>query len=216
MYTYKIFEALNEECKNLLIDKKKNFTSTFFQDFHYLEELIKNTNNINKIIVIYQEKQVLAVLPLEIKKYYFLNVLQWIGTGKADYCNPILIKDFNSRYNKGLFLNVWNKILKEIKREIDIIFLNNQLNSINNVLNPFADAFETSKFSSIYKIYFAGSFDEYFDTIKKKDKRHSYEIHRTLLKLKKLKNVSKKLSFETKDFLDYKIDFKKNHAKTIF
>ena len=92
MYTYRIFETLNEECKNLLNNKNKNFSSTFFQDFYYLQELIESTNNINKIIVIYRGKQALAILPLEIKKYYFLNVLQWIGTGKADYCNPIVIK----------------------------------------------------------------------------------------------------------------------------
>jgi CelD/BcsL family acetyltransferase involved in cellulose biosynthesis len=151
----------------------------------------------------------LAILPLEIKKYYFLNVLQWIGTGKADYCNPIVIKNFSSIYNREFFLNVWNKILQEIKKEIDIIFLNNQLNYIENILNPFTDALGTSKFSSIYKIYFDGSFDDYFDSIKKKNKKHSYEIHRTLLKFEKLKNMSKKLSFETKDLLNQSINFKK-------
>ena len=106
MYTYRIFETLNEECKNLLNNKNKNFSSTFFQDFYYLQELIESTNNINKIIVIYRGKQALAILPLEIKKYYFLNVLQWIGTGKADYCNPIVIKNFSSIYNREFFLNV--------------------------------------------------------------------------------------------------------------
>ena len=34
--------------------------------------------------------------PFEIKKYFFIKVLQWIGTEYSDYCNPILSKSLQS------------------------------------------------------------------------------------------------------------------------
>ena len=81
------------------------FFKFFFQDYGYIKEIIQKNNYSTKIIIIYLNNKVIAILPLEIK-ILFANTLQWIGTGYSDYCNPILSKYFNLDYNKTDFVKV--------------------------------------------------------------------------------------------------------------
>ena len=217
MYHYKIFNSVTNECKEIWENTERDSSSTFFQNIHYVQRLIRNKNNKTKIVIIYENNKILTILPLEIKKYLFINVLQWIGTECADYCNPILSKNFDSVYDKDDFSNTWKKILKEIGK-IDLIFFNNQLAVINNSINPFVDCFKTSLFSKIYNIELNGGFDNYKDDIKKKDKKHSYEVHRTLIKLDKLNQLSKvsmNIISSLQDILDFKdiIEEKRNQLQ---
>ena len=206
MYHYKIFNSITDECQKLWESTDNNSVSTFFQNIDYIKKLIQNKNNKIKIIVIYSNNEILTILPLEIKKYFFINVLQWIGTEYGDYCNPILSNKFDSTYDKNIFFNTWLKILKEIGK-IDQIFFNNQLATINNTINPFVDCFKTSLFSKIYNAEFKGEFEDYKKDVKKIDKKHFYEVHRTLLKLDKLNQLSK-VSMNVKDSFHDTLDFR--------
>ena len=69
----------------------------------------------------------------------------------------------------------------------DLIFLNKQLSNIENNENPFVKFFNTSKYSQIYNVLITKTFTDYKNEIKDKDKKHFYELHRTLLKFEKLK-----------------------------
>lgn len=215
MYTYKIFNSITEECESIFNNEDNMLTSTFFQDIEYIKEIIKNKNSRLKIIIIYYNKSVLAILPLEIKKIYSVKVLQWIGTDYSDYCNPILSKKLSLNLNKEYFLNVWKLIFSEIKNEIDIVFFNNQLALINDFTNPFVSFFETLKFSTVYNINLNNNFNDYKENVKNKNKKHAYEIHRTLIKYEKLKEHLKNLTINiqdsSQDFLNFKkvIDEKK-------
>ena len=156
---------------------------------------------------IYLNNKVIAILPLEIKKILFANTLQWIGTGYSDYCNPILSKNFNLDYNKTDFVKVWREILHDLKKEVDLVFFNNQLNHIDNSINPFVDSLKSKNFSKIYFIELNNDFEEYKNGIKKKDKKHSYEIHRTLIKLEKLKQRVKNVVLEVKNSFEEDLNF---------
>jgi CelD/BcsL family acetyltransferase involved in cellulose biosynthesis len=206
MYKYKIFDSINEELKDIWKKNEKNLSYTFFQNIDYLQEISKINNTKFKIIVIFDEDNILAILPLEIKKYFFLNILQWIGTGYADYCNPV-IKNNNVNFNKKYFLDMWSKALKDVGK-IDLIFFNNQLSRIDKIMNPFVDYFKTSLFSKVYQIQLQNSFDDYKDQIKKKDKKHFYEVHRTLIKFDKLKKIAK-INFFVEDSYKNEIEVKK-------
>lgn len=103
MYSYKIFSSINEECEKNWRNIENNSYSNFFQSFDYIKEIIKKNNSNIKIVFIFKKKEVIAILPLEIKKYFMFNVLQWIGTKEADYCNPLLVKNFENNLNKSFF-----------------------------------------------------------------------------------------------------------------
>ena len=209
MYTYKIFDSVTKECEEIFNEKETKFDSTFFQNIEYIKQITKFNKSDLKIVVIYHGNLILTILPLEIKKYFFLKVLQWIGTKYSDYCNPILLKNFKSKINKKHFLITWNLILNEIKNNFDLVFLNNQLAFINEQPNPFVDYFQTSKFSTIYNINFQNDFTDYKEKIKIKNKKYAYEVHRTILKYEKLKKTSGNLEIEIKDSDNDVIDFDK-------
>ena len=57
--------------------------------------------------------------------------------------------------------------------------------------NPFVKFFKTSKFSLVYKINLNGEFSDYKSEILNKDKKHFYELHRTILKQKTLEKQAK-------------------------
>lgn len=209
MYTYKIFDSVTEECENIFKDKKNIQYSNFFQNKEYIKQITQSRNSKIKIIVIYDNKTVLAIFPFEIKKIYFIKVLQWIGSEYSDYSNPILSKNYVNSLNKKYFMEVWSLILNEIKNELDLIFFNNQLSHINGLANPFVEFFNTSRFSKIYNINLEKNFEEYKENIKNKDKKHAYEIHRTLIKYKKLKNTLQDLKVEVLESDHNDLDFKK-------
>ncbi len=209
MYTYKIFQSVTKECEKILNDEEKKLSSNFFQNVDYIKEIIKIKNYNYKIVVIYHNKIVIAILPFEIKKYFFVKVLQWLGTEFSDYCNPILSKNLKSNLNKKHFLDVWNTILNEIKNELDIVFFNNQLATINEQVNPFVKFFETSNFSTVYNIIMEGDFNDYKNNIKIINKKYAYEIHRTLIKYENLKKSSKNLRIDIQESNQVSLDFKK-------
>lgn len=205
MYSYKIFSSINEECEKNWRNIENNSYSNFFQSFDYIKEIIKKNNSNIKIVFIFKKKEVIAILPLEIKKYFMFNVLQWIGTKEADYCNPLLVKNFENNLNKSFFLETWNTILSNIGK-IDLIFLNKQLSYIQDIENPFIQFFKTTLFSKIYLINLKDKFGDYKDEIKYRDKKHHYKIHRTILKLEKLKKLFN-YNFFVKNLHKNDIDF---------
>lgn len=209
MYTYKIFDSVTKECEEIFNTKEVKLNYTFFQHIEYIKEITKYNKSKLKIVVIYNDNLVLTILPFEIKKYFFVKVLQWIGTEYSDYCNPILSKNLQSNFNKKDFLDTWKLILNEIKNDLDLVFLNKQLALINDQPNPFVAYFKTSKFSIIYHINLNNNFDDYKEKIKNKDKKHAYEIHRTIIKYEKLKEISKNLEILIQDSDHDFIDFDK-------
>lgn len=209
MYTYKIYNSVTKECEDIFNSNEVKCNSTFFQNIEYIKEINKLNKCNLKIIIIYFENLVLAILPFEIKKYSFIKVLQWIGTGCSDYCNPILSKNLQSNFNKKDFLATWSSVLKDIKNDFDLVFFNNQLASINEQPNPFVDYFKTSKFSTVYNINLNCNFNDYKENIRIKNKKHAYEIHRTMKKYEKLKEISKNLKIIIQDSYHDKIDFDK-------
>ena len=209
MYTYKIFDTVTKECEDVFNTKDVKLNSTFFQHIEYIKEITKYNKNILKIIVIYHNNLVLTILPFEIKKYFFVKVLQWIGTEYSDYCNPILSKSLKLNFNKKRFLDTWRLILNDMKNDFDLVFLNNQLALINEQPNPFVDYFQTSKFSTVYNINLDSNFNDYIENIRIKNKKHAYEIHRTTIKYEKLKETSKNLKITIQDSDHDLIDFNK-------
>ena len=56
MYNYKIFTHFSSECEKILKDLETSSTLNFFQNPEYLKQLIKNSTNEIKLVVIFKEK----------------------------------------------------------------------------------------------------------------------------------------------------------------
>ena len=219
MYNYKIYEEISGECKKLWEEVEKNSCHNFFQSLEYIQEVIKkNKKTLLKIIIIFEDKNVVAILPLEIKSLFFFETLQWIGTEKSDYCNPIISKNFYNILDKKNFIKLWDEILKKIGK-FDIFFFNNQPLYIEELNNPFVNFFPTINFSNIYQIKLPDTYEKYKNNIRDKDKKHFYEIHRTSIKLSNLEkksslifevNNSFEKIFELKEIIRDKINLLKD------
>lgn len=194
MYKFKIFNSFNNDCLKVWKKFEENSAHNFFQSWSYIYQLIQNSKNSLRIVVIYSDDQVIAILPLEIKRYFVFKVLQWIGTGRSDFCNPLIVNDEKFKFNETEFLDIWKKILNKMSG-FDLIFFNNQPTRIDKTYNPFAYLREKKTFSKVYQIKIPNIFNNYKTDIKKFNKKHYYEIHRTLIKLSNLNKISK-VSFE--------------------
>ena len=156
MYSYKIFNSF-KDCENYWKFDDNEYSLSFFQELLFLKELIKIGNNQIRIVFIFKGEKIIAILPLEIKRIYFLRTLQWLGTDFSDFCNPIFINSEKFKIDQNSFLNVWKKILNDIGN-FDLIFLNKQLSNIENNENPFVKFFNTSKYSQIYNVLITKTF----------------------------------------------------------
>ena len=213
MYDFKIYESLSEELKILWSKLEKKSNKNFFQSYDYIKSLVELENNLLKIVVVFINNEPVALFPLEIKKYFIFKVLQWIGTKKSDLCNPMISQNVDLCKNKDFFIKTWNNILAKIGK-FDLIFFNNQPEKIQKTLNPFVDLFKTNSFSKVYQIFLPNNYESYINEIKLKDKAHHYELHRTSIKLNKLKE-NFNVTFVISDTHSDKIIFKEIIKKKI-
>ena len=207
MLNYKVFNSFDEKCYNDWKEISQDGNYNFFQSYDYLKKIASNRKNKLKIISIYYKKKIIAFLPLEIKKYYIFNVLQWIGTGISDYCNPIISKDVQNYLTDKEFQKIWKDILNTIGK-IDLILFNNQPSEINNFTNPFTKYLNSFEISKIYQIKLDGNIEQYLKDLKSKDNKKFYEIQRTI---NKSENLQKEFNvvFDVKELPHSKIDIKK-------
>ena len=185
MYKYKIFHNFSSECEKILKDMENKSYLNFFQDFEFLKKLVGKSENIVKFVIIFREDEAIAVLPFEIKKYFIFNVLQWLGTDYADYCNPILSKNFNTNLDKTTFLDLWKKILKELGKlglGADVVSIGELMKALKSGIKP-------------NKIVFSGvgkNTNEIDYAIKKKILLINAESKNEILNIEKIAKINKK------------------------
>ena len=121
MIELKLFNDL-DICERQWRTFELNSNFTFFQSFNYIKNLINIENNQIKVIFVYFDQELIAIYPLEIRKIFGIKILQWIGSNKSDYCNPIISNKFTRVIDKKKFKSIWNQVLKKIE-DFDIIFL---------------------------------------------------------------------------------------------
>ena len=154
---------------------ESNSNFFFFQKYYYVKNLIE-TLNLNSffISVIYNKNSPVAILPLEIKIYKKIKILQWLGTDQSDYCCPIIKDDVFLNHQKFMF--VWKTIQKEID-DFDIVYLNKQPEYIEKTLNPFVRFLKNNFHSYVYQIQISKIDDDILSYIK--NKKFTSEFKRT-------------------------------------
>lgn len=201
MIELKLFNCLDKECENNWKNFEKNSCFSFFQSFEYIKNLLAFSKNQIQIIFIYSDQELVAILPFEIKFFYSFKILQWIGNERSDYCGPLISCKFINHLDEYNFSLLW----KEIKNKIDsfdLIFLNNQPSKILNLDNPFVKFLKNIKQTKIYRIDLSEDFEKYLISIKNKDKKHAYELHRVNLKYEQLKKNKQETILEVDEIIN--------------
>lgn len=195
---FKIFNNINEDLENLWQEFENNNIHHFFQKIQYIKYQMNKKNNQYFFVIIYFKEKIIAILPLEIENKFSIRILQWIGTSESDYCGAIFQNFENIGIDKKIFLNLWKKILDNIKT-YDLILLNKQCSRIGEIINPFAQHLNSIKISKIFLIKLPEEENDYFQNIE--NKKFINEYHRTEKKLFKDNTVE----FKHYEILDNKI-----------
>ena len=110
MIELKLFNNL-DICEKQWKTFERNSNFTFFQSFNYIKNLTNIENNQLRVIFVYFNQELIAIYPLEIRKFFGIKILQWIGSNKSDYCNPIVSNKFIRIIDENKFKFIWNQVL---------------------------------------------------------------------------------------------------------
>ena len=202
-YEIKVFSKLNSELKEYWESLESESYSYCFQSYDWFENWINNFRNDNEnysicIVIVYFQSKILSIFPFEIEKKFNLKILKWAGGAQADYCSPILNKNFN--LDEKDFTYLWEKIIKSIP-SIDIIYLRKQPENIEKIKNPFVLFLKNYRDSSTYHIFLPKTWKEYIDQILKKN--FMLQNLRKKKQLKKLGNLKFKIATDEKDKIKF-------------
>ena len=199
-FEIKIYNSLSEELNKNWQDFEKKSFHHIFQKFKWqklwLEKQQEYKYNItNYTILIYENKKLIMILPLNIRSCYSIKILSWSGFPFSDYNIPLLIKD--KEISKDDFNKIW-KILLEYLQSCDCIILDNQPENIFNQKNPFYYFLE----NEINNEYFGIKLNKQFELKKNEIDNIKYQSNR-LQKLGKLEFKIAKDQIEKKKILDF-------------
>ena len=195
-FQIKIFNSFNNELKNLWLEFETKSFHHIFQTYEWqklwLDKQIEYNNKIiNFTVLIYESDKLIMILPLNIKEYYKIKILNWSGFPFSDYNSPLIAS--NKKLLKENFEELWNNILESFEN-IDCIVLNNQPENIISRTNPFYDYLKNNLMDEYYGI-----------NLNKSLKFKKKELDNINYQTKRLKDLGK-LSFKTAENRDEKKD----------
>jgi len=136
MIHFKIFETINWDLIENLNNIKKNTSLYVFQLPEWIDVLLNNLNSSDKlkIVFIYNHYTIILVAPLCIRSIYGCKELCWLSSDIIDYNNAIISDSFN--YDDNDFKSLWEKIIKLLSNECDLVYLNKNPEFIVSKSNP--------------------------------------------------------------------------------
>ena len=198
-YSYDLYNNFDDTMINKWKKFEKNSNSTIFQKFFFVNNwnisINKNKNYKLYIIFIYHDDSLIAILPLCIKNFFSIKILQWIGEPFNDYNFPILV-------NKLLVSNdELNKVIYEIidinKKDYSLVYLEKQLTHFRGQKNIF-DNFKKISSSEKNSVLAMNESFEYFFTNHRFFKSSKYK--KTLASINRFKIKYKSNSINHNDF----------------
>jgi len=149
MMHFKIFDHFDDDLRKSLNQIKDDSFFNVFQLTEWIDTVINNSNDYNKIkiIFVFDGDNLILVAPLCIKNIYGCRELSWISSEILDYNNPIISKYFDFRNVD--FKRLWKKIIKDLSGKCDLIFFNKIPAFIDSAANPLVD----SKYKFYQKSY---------------------------------------------------------------
>lgn len=149
MIRYRIFETIDKQLIDEINKIRHDSFSYVFQMPEWINTIIAYEQNLIKlkIIFFYSNNEVILIAPLGIKHKCGYNELGWLTSDIIDYNGIIISKTFNFKDN--FFIYSWEKVIKTLSRECDIIFFNKIPEFIKFKKNPLIN----SDYKSYQKSY---------------------------------------------------------------
>ena len=140
MIHFKVFETVNKNLIENLNNIKKNSSFYVFQLPEWIDAVLNNGSKFDKlkIVFMYDHNDIILVAPLQIRNVYKCKELSWISSDISDYNSVIISKIFN--YDDSIFKKVWEKIIKDLSNECDLVYLNKNPEFILSKYNPLLDS----------------------------------------------------------------------------
>ena len=204
-FKIKILNSFSEELKDNWEEFESRSHHHIFQTYKWqklwLEKQLEYKCNIkNYTVLVYENNELIMILPFNIKKQYSIKILSWSGFPFSDYNIPLMIRDLDITNEN--FKVIW-KIILETIQDIDCIVLQNQPENIFNKKNPFYFFLNNKVNNESYGI----KLDEEFNLKKNELENIKYQTNR----LKKLGNLNFKEAksvYEKKKILNFIIQHK--------
>ena len=110
----------------IFLERNNNFL--IYQSYQWnLSWLKENISCYDLLIIcVYDNEHPVIIFPFCIVKKFKIKVLRWIGYDISDYLGPIISS--KHKIEKEKFSEIWTSILKLIKNQCDLIFLDKQVN----------------------------------------------------------------------------------------
>ena len=196
-FEIKIYDSLTEELKKNWQEFEKKSSHHIFQTFKWqrlwLEKQIEYNNNVqNCTILVYENKELIMILPFNIRSNFSVKILSWSGFPFSDYNIPLIIE--NRELTKDEFILIWRIVLASIQ-SCDCIVLNNQPENILYQNNPFYNFLD----NKINNEYYGIKLNQKFELKKNEIDNIRYQSNR-LEKLGKLNFKKAKDKNEKKKF----------------
>ena len=159
-FEIKIHKSFSIELKNNWEEFEKNSSHYIFQKFEWqklwFENQLENKQKIqNCTIFVYENGNLIMILPFNIKEKFTLKILSWSGFPFSDY-NCQLIKN---NISKSVFDEIWKIVTNQIEKDYDCIILAHQPRKILKLENPFSKYLKTKVNNSYYGIYLNKEFE---------------------------------------------------------
>ena len=166
----KIYKSFDRELESIWVEFEKTAIGTPFQYYNWLSHWQATVGrplySIEPyIITVKNNEQVLAIIPLGIRRSMGISILEWIGGINADYMGFLFHSEWIWKYND--FHKLWKEILDNLPA-FDLIHLQRQLNKIRGFDNPFANQFTRPHNTKSYQTTLEPSWDNHYQTRLKK------------------------------------------------
>jgi len=148
--------------------------------------------------MVQNEKEIMALFPLGIRKTWGISVLEWLGGQHADYMGPLLGNNWENMASN--FPQYWQKTLDKLL-PFDVIHFQKQLGKTGGIDNSFLSIMKNRKHLYSYQSKLEGNWDDYY--VKKTNSKTRQTDRRKLRKLNKIGTVT--IEFAENEEIKYKI-----------
>jgi CelD/BcsL family acetyltransferase involved in cellulose biosynthesis len=166
-----IFTTFNPELEKCWKGLEEISTVTPFQSYSWLSHWQQTVgfplHSIQpQLVVIQNEIETLAVLPLCIRNVFGVSILEWIGGLHTDYMLPLFSEKWKDMGKE--FPICWQKILDKLV-SFDVIHFQKQRKFIGLIQNPFVNSMSSSANANSYQSNLKNSWKEHYEsTVKTK------------------------------------------------
>jgi len=205
---------IDESLKNDWIYLEKNNSFFIFQTLLWNLSWLKENHKQDDILIVtvHDKENPVIIFPFCVVKKFNFKILKWIGHDISDYLGPLINKKY--KLESILFTDIWDSIIKLIKKECDYIFLDKQTNENFFSNNPIVKYLNCKKYDETYGINLTK-----WDELKKYKNKSLQKFRWSKKKLLEIGNLEfvKKIESDDEKKVSIKkiIDWKKNKKNNL-